>query len=196
MGFGPAVSTCVENGNLRVDTQYLDMQQLPILIILLVASPSLLARRCFQCDGIRPGGGLCEEGGLGNIGRQVQCGEWSCGLLREERQILSSTNALLTSTYRWRRDCTRDAKTLVSNSGVEEEDLDYRDTGEAGCQYLQEFVYDNNDKRTSTKTKFTIYFCNTPLCNTIPRHMGGSAHQLQSQLIVSFLAFVFWVVFS
>ena len=30
---------------------------------------------------------------------------------------------------------------------------DYRDTGEPGCQYLQEFVYDNNDKRTSTRTK-------------------------------------------
>jgi len=122
------------------------MQQLPILIILLVASPSLLARRCFQCDGIRPGGGLCEEGGLGNIGRQVECGEWNCGLLREERQILSSSNTLLASTYRWRRDCTMDAKMLVSSSGVEEEDLDYRDTGEPGCQYLQEFVYDNNDQ--------------------------------------------------
>lgn len=172
-------------------------QQLPIFIFLIAASPDLLlARTCFQCDGIKPGGGLCEEGGLGNIGRQVQCGEWNCGLLREERQILSSTNALLASTYRWRRDCTRDAKTLVSNSGVEEEDLDYRDTGEAGCQYLQEFVYDNNDKRTSTKTKFTMCFCNTPLCNTIPRHMGGKAQNLQSQLIVSFLAFVFWVIFS
>ena len=40
---------------------------------------------------------------------------------------------------------------LVSSSCVLQ---DYRDTGEPGCQYLQEFVYDNNDKRTSTKTKF------------------------------------------
>ena len=30
---------------------------------------------------------------------------------------------------------------------------DYRDTGEPGCQYLQEFVYENSDSRTSTKTK-------------------------------------------
>jgi len=175
----------------------LEMLQQPILIfLLLVSSPSLLlARRCFQCDGIRPGGGLCEEGGLGNIGRQVECGEWNCGLLREERQILSSSNTLLSSTYRWRRDCTRDAKMLVSNSGVEEEDLDYRDNGEAGCQYLQEFVYDNNDKRTSTKTKFTMCFCNTPLCNTIPRHMGGHAHQLQVQFLLMISAIMF-LVFS
>lgn len=30
---------------------------------------------------------------------------------------------------------------------------DYRDSEEPGCQYLQEFVYENNDRRTSTKTK-------------------------------------------
>jgi len=170
-------------------------QLLPIFLI--VALPGLLqARRCFQCDGMRPGGGLCEEGGLGNIGRQVECGERNCGLLREERQVLSSTNALLSSTYRWRRDCTRDVKTLVSNSGVDEEDLDYRDTGEPGCQYLQEFVYDNSDRRTSTKTKFTLCFCKGPICNTIPRHMGGNAQNLELHSIVSFLGFVFLVVFS
>jgi len=170
---------------------------LSILIFLIAASPgSLQARRCFQCDGIRPGGGLCEEGGLGSIGRQDECGERSCGLLREEKQVLSSTNDLLASTYRWRRDCTRDVRTLVSNSGVEEEDLDYRDSEEPGCQYLQEFVYDNNDRRTSTKTKFTLCFCNSSLCNTIPREMGGKAQNLQVQLIVTFSAFVFLVVFS
>jgi len=54
----------------------------------------------------------------------VKCGRLSCGLVREERQILSSaTNAVLSSSYRWRRDCVRNAKTLVMNSGIEEEDL-------------------------------------------------------------------------
>jgi len=172
------------------------MEQLLLIFLIAALNPGfLLARRCFQCDGIKPGGGLCEEGGLGSIGRQVECGDRNCGLLREERQVLSSTNALLASTYRWRRDCTRDVKTLVVNSGVEEEDLDYRNTGEPGCQYLQEFVYDNNDRRTSTKTKFTLCFCNSPICNTIPRHMGGEAQNLQVQLIVTFSALVFLVVF-
>ena len=31
---------------------------------------------------------------------KVNCGHWNCGLLREEKQILSSTNAVLDSTYR------------------------------------------------------------------------------------------------
>ena len=31
---------------------------------------------------------------------KVNCGHWNCGLLREEKQILSSTNAVLESTYR------------------------------------------------------------------------------------------------
>jgi len=175
------------------------MKKLSCLLVFFLAALDVartyVDNTCFQCDGIREGGGLCLEGGLGNIGRQVKCGRLSCGLVREERQILSSaTNAVLSSSYRWRRDCVRNAKTLVMNSGIEEEDLDYRDTGEPGCQYLQEFVYENGDSRTSTKTKFTLCFCNTPLCNTVPRHMGGKASTLEIQSILTLLTVLFLVL--
>ena len=39
---------------------------------------------------------------LTTISMKVKCGRLSCGLVREERQILSSTtNAVLSSSYRW-----------------------------------------------------------------------------------------------
>ena len=44
-------------------------------------------------------------------------------------------------------------------------------------------------------TRFTLCFCNTPLCNTVPRHMGGKASTLKLQSLLMLLT-VLLLVFS
>ena len=43
-------------------------------------------------------------------------------------------------------------------------------------------------------TRFTLCFCNTPLCNTVPRHMGGKASTLEIQSILTLLTVLFLVL--
>ena len=43
-------------------------------------------------------------------------------------------------------------------------------------------------------TRFTLCFCNTPLCNTAPRHMGGKASTLKIQSLLMLLTVLFLVL--
>ena len=45
-----------------------------------------------------------------------------------------------------------------------------------------------------TLTRFTLCFCNTPLCNTVPRHMGGKASTLKIQSLLMLLTVLFLVL--
>ena len=43
-------------------------------------------------------------------------------------------------------------------------------------------------------TRFTLCFCNTPLCNTVPRHMGGKASTLEIQSLLTLLTVLLLVL--
>ena len=43
-------------------------------------------------------------------------------------------------------------------------------------------------------TRFTLCFCNTPLCNTVPRHMGGKASTLKIQSLLILLTVLLLVL--
>merc|ERR1712059_202120 len=158
--------------------------QQSVWLLLDLALMGSTARRCFECDGIKQGGGLCQGDGLGKIGRQVECYSQYCGLLKEQR-LTSKRGSVVSTDTRWRRGCTTDGSEIIANSEAESEELSYG--GILGCQDLQSYTYD------TITVRFTLCLCNSTICNTTPQDMGGTSSCLSPPTSLIAVLVLSWI---
>merc|ERR1712002_1662 len=156
-------------------------------LLLLALCPLALAIKCWTCDGVKGGGGLCE--GDRKMGEEVECDQLqNCGLLQENRLTMKHGSVVSTDT-RWRRGCASDGSELLVNSGgAEAESVEYL----LGCQNMNSYSYDD------IVVRFQLCVCNSTLCDTRPQDIPGSATLDSSSpyivsLLAGYLLLAYWI---